>query len=79
VLVNTAVHQPIDRAVPPLIRLARGALLRRTACATTSLFVRTAGALSRPPLSPDVHTALHAPYRTASRRRASTTSWPTSR
>ena len=53
-----------------MIRLARAALLRRTACATTSLFVRTAGALSRPPLSPDVLTALQAPYRTASRRRA---------
>jgi olefin beta-lactone synthetase len=70
VLCNTAVHQPADRAVPPLIRLARTPLLRRTACATTSLFVATAGALSRPPLAREVRHALLAPYRTVARRRA---------
>ena len=63
VLTNTAVHQPADRAVPPLIRLARTPLLRRTACATTPTFVRAAGALSRPPLPADVRRALAAPYR----------------
>ena len=61
-------HRP--RRAASLIRLARAALLRRTACATTSLLVRTAGALSRPSLSPDVLTALQAPCRTAWRRRA---------
>jgi acyl-coenzyme A synthetase/AMP-(fatty) acid ligase/pimeloyl-ACP methyl ester carboxylesterase len=70
VLANTAVRQPTDAAPPPLIRLARAALLRRAVCATTPLFVRTAGALSRPPLPPDVRGALRAPYRTAPRRRA---------
>jgi acyl-coenzyme A synthetase/AMP-(fatty) acid ligase/pimeloyl-ACP methyl ester carboxylesterase len=70
VLANTAVHQPTAAAAPPLIRLARMAALRRTACATTPLFAWTAGALSRPPLSPDVRSALLAPYRTTRNRRA---------
>ena len=70
VLANTGVHQPTDAAAPPLIRLARAASLRRAACTTTRLFAWTAGALSRPPLSPDVRGALLAPYRTGRRRRA---------
>jgi len=70
VLANTAVHQPVGAAAPPLIRLARTPLLRRGACATTPLFVATAGALSRPPLPPEVRAALLAPYRSVARRQA---------
>jgi acyl-coenzyme A synthetase/AMP-(fatty) acid ligase/pimeloyl-ACP methyl ester carboxylesterase len=70
VLTNTAVHQPSGAAAPPLIRLARSALLRRTTCAATPLFVAAAGGLSRPALPPDVRAALLAPYRGHARRRA---------
>jgi hypothetical protein len=52
---------------------AMAARLRRTACATTSLFVRTAGALSRPPLSPDILKALRALYRAKNSTRPSPT------
>jgi acyl-CoA synthetase (AMP-forming)/AMP-acid ligase II/pimeloyl-ACP methyl ester carboxylesterase len=70
VLTNTAVRQPESFAAPALIRLARQPGLRQLSCVRTPMFVRTAGALSRPRLARDVRDALAAPYGTSARRRA---------
>jgi len=70
VLTNTAVHQPGDSRPPALIRLAHLTALRDTLCVRTPIFVRAAGALSRPPLPRGVRAALAAPYRGAAARQA---------
>jgi acyl-CoA synthetase (AMP-forming)/AMP-acid ligase II/pimeloyl-ACP methyl ester carboxylesterase len=70
VLTNTAVHQPEDSRPPALIRLAHLAALRDLLCVRTPVFVRSATALSWPPLKGEVRAAFAAPYRGAGRRRA---------
>lgn len=70
VLTNTAVHQPEDSRPPALIRLAHLRLLRDFLCVRTPIFVRSATALSWPPLPAEVRTAFAAPYRGARRRQA---------
>jgi acyl-coenzyme A synthetase/AMP-(fatty) acid ligase/pimeloyl-ACP methyl ester carboxylesterase len=70
ILTNTGVAVPPLKATPALIRLARSRALRELVCVRTATFVRTAAALSRPPIPVEVRTALRAPYSTADRRRA---------
>jgi olefin beta-lactone synthetase len=70
VLTNTAVAQPAGDRGPLLIRLAHVPLFREVSCVRTSLFVRSAAALSRPALPRDVRRALAAPYGSAARRRS---------
>ncbi len=70
VLFNTGVDLPRGAGLPGLIRLARSAALREIACVRTPLFVRTAAALSRPALPPDVRRALALPYGDPAARRA---------
>ncbi len=70
VLTNTAVHQPDGAAAPALIRLARAPGVRQAVCVATPTFVRSATALSRPPLPRAVRDAFAAPYRSPGRRRA---------
>ena len=70
VLTNTAVAQPPGDRGPLLIRLAHVPLLRQIGCVRTSLFVRSAAALSRPALPRDVRRALAAPYRSTADRRS---------
>jgi acyl-coenzyme A synthetase/AMP-(fatty) acid ligase/pimeloyl-ACP methyl ester carboxylesterase len=62
VLANTAVHHDPAAAPPALIRLARSRPLRDLVCVRTPAFVRTAAALSRPPLAAAVRAALAQPY-----------------
>ncbi|HEY0167631.1 MAG TPA: alpha/beta fold hydrolase [Jatrophihabitans sp.] len=70
VLTNTAVHQPEDSRPPALIRLAHLSALRDLLCVRTPVFLRSATALSWPPLDREVRAAFAAPYRGAGRRRA---------
>lgn len=70
VLTNTAVHQPEDSRPPVLIRLAHLSALRDLLCVRTPVFLRSATALSWPPLDREVRAAFAAPYRGAGRRRA---------
>jgi acyl-coenzyme A synthetase/AMP-(fatty) acid ligase len=70
ILTNTGVAVPPPRATPTLIRLARSRALRELVCVRTPMFVRTAAALSRPPIPVEVRRALRAPYSGADRRRA---------
>jgi acyl-CoA synthetase (AMP-forming)/AMP-acid ligase II/pimeloyl-ACP methyl ester carboxylesterase len=70
VLTNTAVHQPEDSRPPALIRLAHLSALRDLLCVRTPVFLRSATALSWPPLDSRVRAAFAAPYRGAGRRRA---------
>ena len=79
VLANTAVHHDPAAAPPALIRLARSRPLRDLVCVRTPAFVRTAAALSRPPLPAAVRAGWRSrtPTRAAAGGRA--TSWPTSR
>jgi len=70
VLTNTAVHQPADSRPPALIRLAHLSALRDLLCVRTPVFLRSATALSWPPLDPGVRAAFAAPYRGAGRRRS---------
>ncbi len=70
VLMNTAVHQPESVPGPLLIRLASRDRLTDLVCRWTPLFVRTATALSRPRLPPEVRAAFAAPYRSSRRRAA---------
>ena len=70
VLFNTAVSQPPGSAGPALIRLARMRGVRDLACVRSPTFVRSATALSRPPLARAVRDAFAAPYSTAARRAA---------
>jgi len=68
VLLNTAIHQPEDRAIPWPLRLAlqRGVLGRATVA--TPAFLETTLALAHPPLSAEVKNGYRAPYRSADRR-----------
>lgn len=68
VLTNTAVHQPEDSRPPVLIRLAHLRALRDLLCVRTPVFLRSATALSWPPLESGVRAAFAAPYRGAGRR-----------
>ncbi|HEX8095323.1 alpha/beta fold hydrolase, partial [Jatrophihabitans sp.] len=70
VLTNTAVHQPEDSRPPVLIRLAHLAALRDVLCVRTPVFLRSATALSWPPLERGTRAAFAAPYRGAERRRS---------
>jgi acyl-CoA synthetase (AMP-forming)/AMP-acid ligase II/pimeloyl-ACP methyl ester carboxylesterase len=68
VLTNTAVHQPEDSRPPVLIQLAHLPALRDVLCVRTPVFLRSATALSWPPLDPGIRAAFAAPYRGADRR-----------
>jgi acyl-CoA synthetase (AMP-forming)/AMP-acid ligase II/pimeloyl-ACP methyl ester carboxylesterase len=70
VLTNTAVAMPEGDLGPALIRLAHAPVLRTAVTVASSVFVRGATALSRPPLPREVRRAYAQPYRTAGRRRA---------
>jgi acyl-CoA synthetase (AMP-forming)/AMP-acid ligase II/pimeloyl-ACP methyl ester carboxylesterase len=70
VLTNTAVHQPADSRPPVLIRLAHLPALRDLLCVRTPVFLRSATALSWPPLDPGIRAAFAAPYSGAGRRRS---------
>ncbi len=70
VLTNTAVHQPEDSRPPVLIRLAHLAALRDLLCVRTPVFLRSATALSWPPLDREIRAAFAAPYSGAGRRRS---------
>ncbi|MEB0267559.1 alpha/beta fold hydrolase [Cryobacterium sp. 10I5] len=67
-LLNTAVHQPEDAAIPAPLRLALQGGVLGTATVTTSAFLDTTLALAHPPLSAAVKRAYRAPYRGAARR-----------
>ncbi|MBC7443375.1 MAG: alpha/beta fold hydrolase, partial [Ramlibacter sp.] len=67
-LLNTAVHQPVDAPIPAPLRLAlRGGVLGAATVATPA-FLETTLALAHPPLSAGVRQAYRAPYRGAARR-----------
>ncbi|KJC64183.1 hydrolase [Agreia bicolorata] len=68
VLLNTAIHQPEDRAIPWPLRLTlqRGMLGRATVA--TPAFLETTLALAHPALAADVKNGYRAPYRSADRR-----------
>ncbi|WP_086459707.1 alpha/beta fold hydrolase [Agreia sp. VKM Ac-1783] len=68
VLLNTAIHQPEDRAIPWPLRLTlqRGMLGRATVA--TPAFLETTLALAHPSLESDVKNGYRAPYRSADRR-----------
>ncbi|MCZ2860693.1 alpha/beta fold hydrolase [Blastococcus sp. VKM Ac-2987] len=70
VLTNTAVAMPEGDLGPALIRLAHAPVLRSAVTQASSVFVRGATALSRPPLPREIRRAYAQPYRTAERRRA---------
>ncbi|MDQ1720497.1 MAG: cis-3-alkyl-4-acyloxetan-2-one decarboxylase / olefin beta-lactone synthetase, partial [Pseudonocardiales bacterium] len=70
VLTNTAVHQPQDSRPPVLIRLAHLPALRDLLCVRTPVFLRSATALSWPPLDRGTRAAFAAPYRGTGRRRS---------
>ncbi|TFB87750.1 alpha/beta fold hydrolase [Cryobacterium algoricola] len=67
-LLNTAVHQPEDAAIPAPLRLALQGGVLGTATVTTPAFLDTTLALAHPPLSAAVKRAYRAPYRGAARR-----------
>ncbi|MFG6402016.1 alpha/beta fold hydrolase [Microbacterium sp. P04] len=69
IALNTAVHQPAERAIPFPLRLAgaRGLLAANTTRSTAFLDVTLS--LAEPSLDPTVRAAFRAPYRVASRRR----------
>ncbi|MDP5185361.1 alpha/beta fold hydrolase [Blastococcus sp. BMG 814] len=70
VLTNTAVAMPEGDLGPALIRLAHAPVLRSVVTQASSVFVRGATALSRPPLPREVRRAYAQPYGSAERRRA---------
>ncbi|HEX8766848.1 MAG TPA: alpha/beta fold hydrolase, partial [Jatrophihabitans sp.] len=70
VLTNTAVHQPADSRPPVLIRLAHLRALRDVLCVRTPVFLRSATALSWPPLTSGIRAAFAAPYSGPDRRQA---------
>ncbi|PJI93302.1 alpha/beta fold hydrolase [Luteimicrobium subarcticum] len=67
-LLNTAVHQPEDAAVPAPLRLALASGVLGRATVTTPGFLETTLALGHPSLPRAVKDAYRAPYRTAERR-----------
>lgn len=68
VLTNTAVFQPVDERVPPVLRLAMAPAVRPLGTVTTSAFLETTLAIAHPRLDPEVADAFRAPYRSADRR-----------
>lgn len=70
VLANTAVHQPRDAALPPLIRLARTPALLQTVCVRTPIFLRGTTALSHPRPPKAIRDAFAIPYPTTATRAA---------
>jgi len=67
-LLNTAVHQPEDAAIPVPLRLALQGGVLGAATVTTPAFLDTTLALAHPPLSAAVKRAYRAPYRGPARR-----------
>ncbi|TFD49874.1 alpha/beta fold hydrolase [Cryobacterium frigoriphilum] len=67
-LLNTAVHQPAEFAVPAPLRLALRRSVLGTATVATPAFLATTLALAHPSLGADVKAAYAAPYRSAARR-----------
>ncbi|WP_307858299.1 alpha/beta fold hydrolase [Cellulomonas fulva] len=70
VLLNTAVHQPLDERAPAALRPAMVPGVRRAATVTTTAFLDTTLALAHPRLPGPVRDAFRAPYRGAARREA---------
>ena len=70
VLLNTAVSQPDDATVPPLIATARAGRLLRTVTQRTRAFLEGTLRLAHPALPRDVADAYRAPYLEAGRRQA---------
>jgi acyl-coenzyme A synthetase/AMP-(fatty) acid ligase/pimeloyl-ACP methyl ester carboxylesterase len=68
VLLNTAVSQPDDATVPPLIVAARAKSLIRTVTQRTRGFLDGTLRLAHPSLEPRVADAYASPYQTAARR-----------
>jgi acyl-coenzyme A synthetase/AMP-(fatty) acid ligase/pimeloyl-ACP methyl ester carboxylesterase len=69
-LLNTAVSQPDDASIPPLIAAARAGRMLRTVTQRTRAFLDGTLRLAHPALPRDVAAAYRAPYREAGRRRA---------
>ena len=67
-LLNTAVHQPSNSAIPAPLRLALRRGILGTSTVSTPAFLETTLALGHPALSEEVKNAYRAPYRTAARR-----------
>ena len=67
-LLNTAVHQPADAAIPSPLRLALAPGVLGATTVTTPAFLETTLALARPPLPQDVKDAYRLPYRTPANR-----------
>lgn len=68
-LLNTAVHQPADVAIPAPLRLARAKGMIAAGSVQTTAFLDTTLALASPKLDPAVRAAYRSPYLSASRRR----------
>lgn len=68
VLTNTAVHQPVDERVPPVLRVAMAPAILPLGTVTTSAFLETTLAIAHPRLDPTVADGFRAPYRSADRR-----------
>ncbi|WP_435736181.1 alpha/beta fold hydrolase [Cellulosimicrobium sp. PMB13] len=64
-LLNTAVHQPDDAALPAPLRLALAGPVHRVGTRTTPAFLDTTLALARPRLPAEVAAAYRLPYRAA--------------
>ncbi|TFB72126.1 alpha/beta fold hydrolase [Cryobacterium glaciale] len=67
-LLNTAVHQPVNDAIPAPLRLALGRGILGPATVATPAFLATTLALAHPPLSSEVKRGYRAPYLTSARR-----------
>jgi acyl-coenzyme A synthetase/AMP-(fatty) acid ligase len=68
VLTNTAVSQPGDSRIPPLIAVARSRRLLRQATVRTPTFLKGTFRLAHPQLPRDVRAAYASPYASAERR-----------
>ena len=68
VLLNTAIHQPENRAIPWPLRLALGYGVLGRATVSTPGFLETTLALAHPALERDVKNGYRAPYASADRR-----------
>ncbi|PFG41215.1 acyl-CoA synthetase (AMP-forming)/AMP-acid ligase II [Georgenia soli] len=69
ILTNTAVHQPGEKRVPALLRLARHRSVHAGATTVTPAFLDVTLSLASPALAPEVREAYRSPYRTADDRR----------
>lgn len=67
-LLNTAVHQAADTAIPAPLRLALNPALLKASTVTSPAFLETTLALAHPPLTRAVKDGYRAPYRSAARR-----------